>query len=456
MRAFSIDLTGVKPILCISFIRLPVSHENPEDNDEPIYHLHTDRASMSTTGPFASYRRYWLPELIVLVALAFLAIFLFAFSRLDITATRLFFRPESADVWPIANEPLWSLLYRATPWITGSLAVAGVIIIVTGLVREDSKRLRLYGLFILFCVILGPGLIINVIFKDHWGRPRPRQIIEFNGKFDYVRPLVPSRNGGKSFPCGDSSVGFLMSAGWWLWRRSHPKRAVASLAAGLTFGTLLGIGRMVAGAHFLSDVVWSGLIVYGVAHALYYYILRVPAREDSREVMYPMIESNPRLKTAVIAASCLLGVGIISGGLFANPSNKDLSAQIQFDGYPTVPEKVEVIVDTLDVDIELVAKPVREIDCSGSVHSFGLPTNEINSTWEFEAQPIPMLRYRVIEKGIFTDIDGVAHLRIPIQNLRTIVVRVKRGDITIKSAVTVTGRRPSLDLITLDGKVQQL
>lgn len=413
---------------------------------------------MNAAGPIVSYRRFWLPELIVLVALAFLAILLFAFSRLDIAATRLFFHPEGADLWPIASKPLWSLFYRATPWITGALAIAGVIMIIIGLVRENSKRLRLYGLFLLLCVVLGPGLIINAVFKDHWGRPRPRQIVEFNGKFDYVRPLVPSRTSGKSFPCGDSSVGFLLSAGWWLWRRSHPKRALASLAAGLTFGTLLGIGRLAAGAHFLSDVVWSALIVYGVAHVLYYYVLRVPAREDSREVMYPMIESSPRFKAATIAASCLLGVGIISGGIFANPSNKDLAARVQFADYPATPERVEVIVDTLDVDIELAAEPVREIDCKGTIHGFGLPTNEIKSTWEFEAQPMPTLRYRVVEKGVFTDIDGVAHLRIPVQNLKTIVVRVKRGDITVKNAATDSASRgrPVLDLITLDGKVHQL
>jgi len=410
---------------------------------------------MNTAGPFISYRRYWLPELIVLATLALLAIFLFAFSRLDIAATRLFFHPEGADFWPIANAPIWSLLYRITPWIAGALAVAGVVMIVTGLVREDSKRLRLYGLFILLCVVLGPGLIVNAVFKDHWGRPRPRQTIEFNGKFDYVRPLVPSRNGGKSFPSGDASVGFLLSAGWWVWRRSHPKRALTSLVAGLAFGMILGIGRMVAGAHFLSDVVWSALIVCGVAHALYYYILRIPAREDSRAVMYPLIESNPRLKTAVIAASCLLGAGIIGGGIFMSPSNKDLSALIQYDGYPTMPEKVEVIVDTLDVNIELVAQPEKEIACSGNIHGFGLPTNEIKATWEFEAQPMPALRYLVVEKGIFTDIEGVAHLRIPVPNLHTLVVRVKRGDITVTSAAHVPSHRPSMDLITLDGKVQQ-
>jgi lipid A 4'-phosphatase len=411
---------------------------------------------MNTAGPIASYRRFWLPELIVLSVLAFLAVTLFASTRLDISATRLFYHPEGPDLWPIAGRPLWSLFYRATPWITGFFAVAGAGMIVTGLVRQNSKRLRLYGLFILLCVVLGPGLIINAVLKDHWGRPRPRQIVEFNGKFDYVRPFVPARTGGKSFPCGDSSVGFLMSAGWWLWRRSYPKRAAASLAAGLMLGTLLGIGRMAAGAHFLSDVIWSALIVYGVAHALYYYVMRVPAREDSHKVMYTMMERNPRLKTAAIAASCLLGVGIISGGILANPSSKDLAALIQYADYPAAPERVEVLVDTLDVDIALTPKPGGEIECRGDVHSFGLPTNKIKATWEFIERPVPTLRYRVVEKGIFTDIDGIVHLRIPLQNLQTVMVRAKRGDISVRVASGVKGRLPLLDLITLKGNVERL
>ena len=25
---------------------------------------------------------------------------------------------------------------------------------------------------------LGPGLVVNVLFKDHWGRPRPREVVD--------------------------------------------------------------------------------------------------------------------------------------------------------------------------------------------------------------------------------------------------------------------------------------
>jgi hypothetical protein len=41
--------------------------------------------------------------------------------------------------------------------------------------------MRMYGLFILLSVILGPGLLVNLVFKDHWGRPRPRQVVALGG-----------------------------------------------------------------------------------------------------------------------------------------------------------------------------------------------------------------------------------------------------------------------------------
>jgi hypothetical protein len=220
----------------------------------------------------------------------------------------------------------------------------------------------------------------------------------------------------------------------------------------LVLGTLLGFGRMAAGAHFLSDNVWSALIAYGVAHVLYYYGLRIPAREDFRPALYPLIEQSPRLKAAVISAAILLGAGIIGGGLLATPHYEDLTARVRLANFPATPETVEVLVDTLDVEITLVTGPPAEIECTGYIHGFGMPKNEIRWGWEFDERPVPTLRYRVTEKGWFTDIDGVARIRLPAQNLRMIIVRVGRGDITVTDE---TGHLPTLDLHTADGRVQR-
>jgi hypothetical protein len=68
------------------------------------------------------------------------------------------------------------------------------------------------------------------------------------------------------------------------------------------------------------------------------------------------------------------------------------------------------------------------------------------------------LQYRVLQKGLFTDIDGTAHLLIPVERLERIVVRVKHGDISVVNArdgEIAADRLPQLDLATGDGRVQQ-
>jgi len=253
-------------------------------------------------------------------------------------------------------------------------------------------------------------------------------------------------------------VGYLYAAGWWTWRRRYPMRAAVSLAVGTTLGTLLGFGRMAAGGHFLSDVIWSGLIAYGVAHVLYYYAFRIPAREDALEILYPQLERNPRVKAVAIAAAILLCAGIVGGGILASPHYKDLAARIRLTDYPGAPETIEVRADTLDVELLLTAESHGEIECSGYVHGFGLPTNEIHATWEYQERPIPVLRYIVSRTGWFTDIDGIVRIRLPRQSLRKIIVRLSRGDITIiddSDGRVPPGHLPMLDLHTADGRVVQ-
>jgi lipid A 4'-phosphatase len=414
---------------------------------------------ITSVGPITTYRRYWLPELIVLIVLGIVVIVVFAATNLDIETVRPFYHAGLEDSWPVREHPIWSLFYRSAPWITASLAVAGATVFIIGVIRERSRRLRWYGIFVLLCVAIGPGLIINVILKDHWGRPRPRQTVEFGGQYKYVQPLVPSpsHTPRKSFPCGHCSVGYLYAAGWWLWRRSHPRWAAVSLALGLSIGTLLGIGRMAAGAHFLSDAIWSALIAYGIAHGLYYYILRIPAREDAQSTLYPLITHSRRLKTATIITAVVLGLGIIGGGMLATPYDEDLAGRVSLLDLPARPEAVEVKADTLDMELHLVDTPEETILSEGFLHGFGLPTNDIKAAWTFDASPVPVLRYRVTLKGWFTDIDGMIRLRIPVKNLLRVTVRLKHGNIRVFDETShAAGQRPPiLDLQTREGRVFQ-
>jgi len=405
--------------------------------------------------PIAAYRSYWLPELAALFTVAVGATVVFSATGLDIAAARRFYAPDPADPWPVAGRPLWLALYHSTPWITGSLVGAGAALLLAGLVRASLARLRLYGLFVLLCVIVGPGLIINAALKDHWGRPRPREIAQFGGKMTYSQPLLPAGGHGKSFPCGHCSVGYLYAIGWWIWRRRRPLWAASSLAFGLAAGTLLGLGRMAAGGHFLSDAVWSCVIALGTAHGLYYYVLRIPSREDRRAPGgAPATEGHARLKPARIGAALAIAAAAMGSGVISSWRFRDLAARVPPGSLASKPERVEVIADTLDVEIDLVNAPAGQFECAGDVHGFGLPASEIRAGWTLEDRPVPTLRYRVEETGRFLYLDGAARIRIP-ASLRTLVVRVGHGNIVVvdETGSGAAGRHPGWNLRSADGSV---
>jgi lipid A 4'-phosphatase len=60
------------------------------------------------------------------------------------------------------------------------------------LALRPSSRWRLpnvpprAAVFLTISLLLGPGLLVNVILKDDWGRPRPGSVIELGGSHAYV------------------------------------------------------------------------------------------------------------------------------------------------------------------------------------------------------------------------------------------------------------------------------
>jgi undecaprenyl-diphosphatase len=60
------------------------------------------------------------------------------------------------------------------------------------------------------------------------------------------------------------SIAFLLPFGW---------RRKTAIAAALAFGALVGLARIAAGRHFLSDVVYAGLIVFATSWLLHWWIV---------------------------------------------------------------------------------------------------------------------------------------------------------------------------------------
>jgi membrane-associated phospholipid phosphatase len=125
---------------------------------------------------------------------------------------------------------------------------------------------------LLASLALAPGLLVNVALKEHWDRPRPIAVREFNGPDRFV-PWWDPRGECRhncSFVAGEASGAFWTLAPAAL--APAPVRIFA-YAAAIAFGAAVGILRMAFGAHFFTDVAFAGvftfLIVWTVHGALY-------------------------------------------------------------------------------------------------------------------------------------------------------------------------------------------
>jgi lipid A 4'-phosphatase len=197
---------------------------------------------------------------------AAVALFLLA-PGIDLWASGLFFR--SGEGFFLADLGVVRALYRSVPWIVAAQVVGIPLLLLLRWWRgREIAGIGLkQGAFVLLVLALGPGVAVNTVFKDHWGRARPLQVVEFGGSRDFTAAPLPATACDKncSFVSGHASVGFALIAFSFL-ATGRRRRAIG--AGAVAAGALIGLARMIQGAHFLSDVVFAGFIVCGIAWLL--------------------------------------------------------------------------------------------------------------------------------------------------------------------------------------------
>lgn len=194
---------------------------------------------------------------------------LVVFPQIDLSLSQIFFDP-GRRIFLLRSHPLGDFVRKTMPIILFALA-AGVAVLGLVSARLDRRLLGFDGkaaAYVILSLAVGPGLIVNALFKDYWGRPRPSTITEFFGPNHYVMALMPSDQclDNCSFPSGHAALAFWMVSFAFLapplWRRK-------AILAALAFGVVIGLVRIAQGGHFLSDVVFSGVIVTGLCQWLY-------------------------------------------------------------------------------------------------------------------------------------------------------------------------------------------
>lgn len=201
-----------------------------------------------------------LTVFLALVAGAAVAILFTVFPEWDLAITGWFW-DKAAGHFYLAATPWGQWLRKAgniIPWLFAGPAFAAILlklIFPGGRMFMPARA----AVFLALTMALAPGLLVNGILKENWGRPRPVHVETFGGK-DVFNPWYAA--GGAcptncSFVSGEGALGFWMIAPATL--VPAPYRGPALLAAA-AFGTAAGGLRITFGGHFFTDVAFSAVL----------------------------------------------------------------------------------------------------------------------------------------------------------------------------------------------------
>ncbi len=385
-------------------------------------------------------------ELLSAVALLAVATVLAWTTRLDLAAADLFRSPCCS--WPMAEREPWRFIYRYGVFSGMLLAAAALVVLTLGYwFPRRLFRLRRPALFLVLVAAVGPGLLVNVVFKDHYGRPRPREVRELGGEERFLPVWVKGEDPqAKSFPCGHCAMGFYLSTPYLVLRRRRRKLALAFLAAGIGAGLALGAARMMAGGHFLSDVIWAGGMVWLAALALHRLLSPDRALE---EPVPPELLARDRRKARLATVlgggslAVLTGAALLATPYFSSKSFVRTAAELAAG--PA--ERWEIALDEATVSVE--AGP--DLDFSYQVRAFGFPTSRLNYALRLEAGTEVLSLQQL---GWFTERRTQVTLRLPAGGPRPVRLRLAKG----RMKLDLRGFTPSarMDVEVGEGDVQVL
>ena len=205
-----------------------------------------------------------------------------AYPLIDLEVARLFF-DDHKDKFPIAITYEWNLVRQLANWIPFLLLVPALFALLRKIVFPGSKMLIAPSVvvFLIGSFIVGPGLTSNLLLKENWGRPRPNHVQQFAGAADFQPWWRPGGacESNCSFVSGEASQAFWVVAPATL---APPQLRPVAMGTAVVFGASVGAMRIVFGRHFVSDVIFAGVITIAIVMALYYLLLNPVRRNDAR------------------------------------------------------------------------------------------------------------------------------------------------------------------------------
>jgi membrane-associated PAP2 superfamily phosphatase len=229
-------------------------------------------------------------------------------ARLDLAVAGLFYDPHTRT-FSVNAQPWVQHARDASRWLVALLAAPGFLAI-AGKLIQPRRRMLIRGraaLLLVLTLALGPGLVTNLLFKDHWGRARPIDVTELGGTDRFTAwwdPSGPCPN-NCSFIAGEPSAAFWTFAPASL---APPQWRLLAYGAVLVYGLAVGTLRMAGGAHFFTDVVFAGVFVYLLVWTVHGVLFRwLGRRLDDDTLERPLVRTGETARTTLRAVARLIG-----------------------------------------------------------------------------------------------------------------------------------------------------
>lgn len=197
---------------------------------------------------------------IPLVFIIFLAVIGFFSEQIDLYVSSYFFKE---NMFYLKDRKIFYMMNHIIPAIL--VLVSFVFLALWIFKKIDKKKMS----FVFGSMLVGPLLITNAFFKNFWGRARPYEISNFSGEKNFSHAFIPSNqcSWDCSFISGHTAVA--------IWTLSlaliFPKKYRSfAIICSLIFTLLVATTRVVQGYHFLTDVLFAGVVNFYVVWAFYY------------------------------------------------------------------------------------------------------------------------------------------------------------------------------------------
>jgi membrane-associated PAP2 superfamily phosphatase len=128
---------------------------------------------------------------------------------------------------------------------------------------DASRRLQ-------FAVTAGACALAVSALKSLSPASCPWDMTEFGGVALHIShwAMRPDGGGGRCFPSGHASSGFVFLAGYFAFRDVNPRWARGWLWGACAAGLALGAVQQMRGAHFMSHTLWTGWLCWTIALTL--------------------------------------------------------------------------------------------------------------------------------------------------------------------------------------------